>query len=74
MRHPIYLSLFVAGAMALSACEQSKGNEVDRAFQGVNVVDENNLNDVMLSVADPNEAISYFQPVFSISWKYGTNS
>src|SRR6056297_32874 len=61
MRHPIYLSLFVAGAMALSACEQSKGNEVDRAFQGVNVVDENNLNDVMLSVADPNEAVSYFQ-------------
>lgn len=61
MRHPIYLSLFVAGAMALSACEQSKGNEVDRAFQGVNVVDDSNLNDVMLSVADPNEAVSYFQ-------------
>lgn len=61
MRHPIYLSLFVAGAMALSGCEQSKGNEVDRAFQGVNVVDESNLNDVMLNVADPNEAVSYFQ-------------
>jgi len=61
MRHPIYLSLFVAGAMALSACEQSNGNEVDRAFQGVNVVDDSNLNDVMLNFADPNEAVSYFQ-------------
>ena len=61
MRHPIYLSLFVAGAMVLSGCEQSKGPEVDRAFQGVNVVDESNLNDVMLNVADANEAVSYFQ-------------
>ena len=34
---------------------------MERAFQDVNVVDESDLSDVMLTVADPNEAISYFQ-------------
>ena len=61
MRHLISLGLCVAGAFGLSACDQPNGSDVDRAFQGVNVVDETNLNDVMLTVADPNEAVSYFQ-------------
>ena len=61
MRHPILFSLCAAGIAALSACEQSGNEGVDRKFQGVNVVDESNLNDVMLTVADPNEAVSYFQ-------------
>ena len=34
---------------------------MDRAFQGVNVVDESNLNEVMLTSADPNEAVNYFR-------------
>ncbi|WP_306152744.1 lipopolysaccharide assembly protein LapB [Roseovarius sp. MMSF_3281] len=61
MRHPILLSVCVAGAFSLSACSEPSGQDVDRAFQGVNVVDETNLNDVMLTVADPNEAVAYFQ-------------
>ena len=61
MRHPIILSLCVTGVIALAGCEDPNGQEVDRAFQGVNVIDESNLNDVMLNVADPNEAVSYFQ-------------
>jgi Flp pilus assembly protein TadD len=61
MRHPILISLFAAGTFALSACEQTAGNEVDRAFQDINVIDETNLNDVMLTASDPNEAVSYFQ-------------
>lgn len=61
MRHPILLSMCVVGAFAISACSETEGQNVDRAFQGVNVVDETNLNDVMLSVADPNEAVAYFQ-------------
>ncbi len=61
MRHPILTSLCVTGVFALSACEQSSNNDVDRAFQDINVVDETNLNDVMLSAADPNEAVTYFQ-------------
>jgi len=61
MRHPILLSLCVTGIVALSACDEQNADNVDRSFQGVNVVDETNLNDVMLTVADPNEAVVYFQ-------------
>jgi Flp pilus assembly protein TadD len=61
MRHPIFLAVSVAGMMALSACEQQNADAtVERAFQDVNVVDETNLSDVMLTVADPNEAVTYF--------------
>ncbi|MCR8827565.1 tetratricopeptide repeat protein [Pseudosulfitobacter koreensis] len=62
MRHPILVSACIAGALVLSACDKKSGDAtVQRAFQDVNVVDESNLNDVMLTVADPNEAVSYFQ-------------
>lgn len=61
MRHPFLMTLCVTGIVALSACGQSSGDEVDRALQDINVVDETNLNDVMLSAADPDEAVSYFQ-------------
>src|SRR6056297_3034406 len=61
MRHPIILSLCLASTVMLAGCEDPQGQDVDRAFQGVNVIDESNLNDVMLNVADPNEAVSYFQ-------------
>mgnify|MGYP001813705720 CR=1 FL=1 len=62
MRHPVFLAVSLAGALALSACEQKSADEtVERAFQDVNVIDENGLSDVMLTVADPNEAVTYFQ-------------
>ena len=60
MRHPILISAALLGAMTLSACDQSGDAQVERALQDVNVVDETNLNDVMLTVADPNEAVNYF--------------
>ena len=59
MRHPILLTL-CAAAIGLSACEQSGEAEVERALQDMNVVDESNLNDVMLTVGDPDEAVRYF--------------
>ncbi|WP_375280303.1 tetratricopeptide repeat protein [Pseudooctadecabacter sp.] len=60
MRHPILLSAALLGAMTLTACDRSGDAQVQRALQDVNVVDETNLNDVMLTVADPNEAVNYF--------------
>lgn len=62
MRHPLILAVSLAGAVALSACDaqRSADETVQRAFDDVNVVDESNLNDVMLTVADPNEAVAYF--------------
>ncbi len=61
MRHPVRIILCVAGIAALSACDQTKGNEVDRALRDINVIDETNLNDVMLQSSDPAEAVAYFQ-------------
>ncbi len=61
MRHPILIPVFLAGGLVLTACAEKGDETVERAFQDVNVVDENDLNDVMLTVADPNEAISYFR-------------
>lgn len=62
MRHPFIVTLCLTGAVVLSGCEKGIDTEaVDREFQGVNVIDGTNLNEVMLSVSDPNEAVSYFQ-------------
>ena len=62
MRHPILMTAVLAGVTALSACgEKNADATVERAFQDVNVVDDANLSDVMLTVADPNEAVTYFQ-------------
>jgi Tfp pilus assembly protein PilF len=63
MRHPVFLAVSLAGVLTLSACgeKETAQETVDRAFQDVNVVDESNLNDVMLTVADPNEAVAYFK-------------
>ena len=62
MRQSIFISLCLTGTVALSACEpKSAQTEVEQALRGVNVIDEYNLNDVMLSSADPEEAVAYFQ-------------
>jgi len=61
MRHSIRIILCAAGTIALSACEPTPGEEVDRALQDINVIDESNLNEVMLQSSDPAEAVSYFR-------------
>ncbi|MFT6676315.1 MAG: Tfp pilus assembly protein PilF [Sulfitobacter sp.] len=61
MRHPIVLAACFAGVTAVAGCGEKDANStVERAFKDVNVVDETNLSDVMLTVADPNEAVTYF--------------
>jgi Flp pilus assembly protein TadD len=61
MRHPILVTLGAALLVATAGCDKLRGNDVDRKILDVNVVDETNLNDVMLTVSDPNEAVRYFQ-------------
>ena len=64
MRHNSVLLALLAGATLISACAEQSGKEtVERAFQDVNVIDDANLNEVMLTVGDPNEAVTYFQRV-----------
>jgi Tfp pilus assembly protein PilF len=52
--------LCLSGAVALSACQKGSDAQVERALKDVNVIDETNLNDVMMTVADPAEAVAYF--------------
>lgn len=61
MRHSIFLALCLGGTVAMSACQKSSDAEVQRALDSVNVIDESNLNDIMLTVADPEEAVTYFR-------------
>ncbi|WP_373354273.1 tetratricopeptide repeat protein [Pseudoroseicyclus sp. CXY001] len=50
----------LAGALGLSACSQSGDEIVDRAMADVDLAADADLSDVMLTVADPSEAVSYF--------------
>lgn len=60
MRHPFLLSAALPGATTLTACDRSGEAQVNDVLQDVNVVDETNLNEVMLTVGDPDEAVRYF--------------
>lgn len=61
MRHPVFVALCLGGALAVSACQKSSDADVQRALDSVNVIDESNLNDIMLTVSDPDEAVAYFK-------------
>ena len=63
MRHP-HRAARSCGALALlllAACGAPDGEaEVERALRDVNVIDESGLSDVMMTVADPDEAVAYY--------------
>jgi Tfp pilus assembly protein PilF len=62
MRHPSLVALCLGGTVFLVGCDKSTSDaQVERAIKDVNVIDESNLNEVMLTVGDPNEAVAYFQ-------------
>jgi Flp pilus assembly protein TadD len=60
MRHPIVTTLCIAGALVLSACVRDEGKEAAKALKSLNVIDESNLNELMLTSGDPNEAVAFF--------------
>ncbi|WP_151719957.1 tetratricopeptide repeat protein [Gemmobacter serpentinus] len=61
MRHSLYVTLCLTGMAVLAGCNRGPSDaEVKRAVKDVNVVDESNLGDIMLTVGDPNEAVNYF--------------
>jgi len=61
MRQHAVVFLCLCGAVALAGCGQSNEARVEKAIKQVSAVDESNLNDIMLTVADPNEAVAYFR-------------
>ncbi|MCU0825952.1 MAG: tetratricopeptide repeat protein [Tabrizicola sp.] len=60
MRHTGLVALCLGSTVFLSACQKNSDAQVERALKDINVIDESNLNDVMLTVGDPNEAVAYF--------------
>ena len=60
MRQPVIVALCLAGTLGLSACNRTTDAEVQRAIDSVNFIDATNLNDIMLTVGDPAEAVAYF--------------
>ncbi|SEN05986.1 Tetratricopeptide repeat-containing protein [Gemmobacter aquatilis] len=60
MRHPVFAALCLTGTALLSACGRDTDAEVEKVIKDVNVIDESNLSDIMLTVGDPNEAVTYF--------------
>jgi Flp pilus assembly protein TadD len=59
MRHTGLFALCICTA-ALAGCGRGSDAQVNRALKSVNVIDESNLNDIMLTVGDPNESVNYF--------------
>ncbi|TNC70932.1 tetratricopeptide repeat protein [Rubellimicrobium roseum] len=59
MNHHSMTGAILALAL-LSACAPSGDRAVQDALEDINVIDESGLNDVMMSVADPQEAVAYF--------------
>lgn len=49
-------------ALAVAGCSDPDGDrELIESLDGINVIDESNLNDIMLNFADPNQAAKYFR-------------
>lgn len=61
MRQITMIGLCLAGMTTLSACDRGLNDaEVKRAIKDVNVIDESNLSEIMLTVGDPEESVAYF--------------
>lgn len=61
MRLVSFGTFSLLAALALSACGKPDGAGVNKSLDAVNVIDATDLNDIMLTVADPNEAVLYFK-------------
>ena len=51
----------VIALSGLAACDTINPPDVNRAVDPINVIDDANLSDIMLTAAAPNEAVAYFQ-------------
>lgn len=54
-------------ALATAACDSPRSTDVNRANGPLNVIDDSNLNDIMLTAAAPEEAVAYFQRAYGES-------
>jgi Flp pilus assembly protein TadD len=59
MRHTISISLGIVAFLFVAGCDRS--DPAEEALKDLNVIDESNLSDIMLTAANPNEAVEYFR-------------
>ncbi|MGY6696936.1 MAG: tetratricopeptide repeat protein [Roseinatronobacter sp.] len=60
MRHPVSLILFAGMIFMSTACSDRRESAVARAIDSVNAIDQQNMAELMLTAADPDEAVAYF--------------
>lgn len=60
MRHPVSLILFAGTIFMSTACSDGRESAVARAIDSVNAIDQQNMAELMLTAADPDEAVAYF--------------
>jgi Flp pilus assembly protein TadD len=65
MRHNSIVLLCLLGTVALTGCQNSQDADVERAMDAVNAIDQSNLGNLMMSSADPDEAVAYFRRTLS---------
>lgn len=61
MRHFTVTLACLAMALGLAGCGSMTDRDIQRAVKDVNAADEANLNEIMLAVGDPDEAVAYFR-------------
>ncbi|MGB3406565.1 MAG: tetratricopeptide repeat protein [Jannaschia sp.] len=60
MRQRLVWTLLCGGVIALSGCNSLSNADVTRAVDGAAAAESDGIRDLMLTVADPREAVSYF--------------
>lgn len=61
MRHWMMVPLLIGGAFGLSACGDRMGADASRQSDAIALVDQTNMTEIMMSAADPLEAVSFFE-------------
>ena len=61
MRHAGFTALLLGGAVALSACVGSRDASVARAVDSATRAEADSIREIMLTAADPAEAVTYFK-------------
>ena len=59
MRHPVFFALLLGSAAILSACGQTGQGDVTRAVNNAAAAEADSIRQIMLTVADPGEAVTY---------------
>ncbi len=68
MRHPGFVVLCLVGTVGLTACQHGVSRtQAARAVAEAQAVDQDNLSDIMLTVADPTEAVTYFKNALTVT-------